>query len=128
MTRLKHSGNQPAPLTDVSSAQLDSEQERLQAHSLSPLCCLTTAAHCMCYQCLSPPHFSFLQVKLKKGVMKYLKSNYWGLQRSAFLSLRISERKLVPVDLDVVQDKETEGEQMQEKLLRFRWRPLVQVI
>lgn len=66
-TRLKHSGNQAALLTDISQAQLDFEQERLQAHSLKPLCCLITAAHCMCYQCFSLPHFSFLQVKLEKS-------------------------------------------------------------
>ncbi len=117
MTRLKHSGNQPALLTDFSLAQLDSEQERLQAHSLNPLCCLITAVHCMCYQCFSPPHFSFLQVKLKKGVMKYLKSNYWGVQRSAFLSLRIPEKLYMQVwvDLDVIQNKETQLAHGEEK-------------
>lgn len=87
MTRLKHSGNQPAPLADFSETQLDSEQERLQAHSVDPLCCLITAAHCMRYQCFSPPHFVFLQVKLKKGLMKYLKYSNWGLQRSDFFFL-----------------------------------------
>lgn len=51
MTRLKHSGNQPALLADFSETQLDSEQERLRAHSVDPLCCLITAAHGMRYQC-----------------------------------------------------------------------------
>lgn len=69
------------------------EQEKLQAHSLNPLCCLITAAHCMCYQCFSPSHFSFLQVKLEIGVMKYLETNYWGLP---FLS-SASPREVVQV-------------------------------
>lgn len=87
MTRLKHSGNQLALLMCFSWAQLDFEQERLQAHSLSPLCCLITAAHCMRYQCFSLPHFSFLQVKLKKGSDKIFKIQLLVVCRSAFFFL-----------------------------------------
>lgn len=65
-----------------------------------------TAAHCMRYQCFSPPHFLLLQVKLKKGVMKYLEYSDWGSQRSAFLSLRVPQKLQVHVDLDVILDVE----------------------
>lgn len=45
----------------------------------------------MRYQYFPLSHFSFLQVKLNKGAMKYLKSSDWGLQGSAFFPLRAAE-------------------------------------